>query len=199
MKLYHCPATRSLRPLWLLEELAVDYELERVDIFSGAGHQQDYRAINPLGAVPALEVDGRVICEAGAICSWLTEQYPDHHLAPAIDDPARARYHQWMFFVPATMEPPLFDIIRHTRLLPQEERIPQAITLAQRRFDKIAEVLNQAVAGQPFLLGEQFSTADIMLATTLQWLPKMVEPFAELKDYGDRMIARPAYQKALSL
>ena len=199
MKLYHCPQTRSLRPLWLLEELGLDYQLETIDLFSGAGQHPDYLAIHPFGAVPALEVDGQVIIESAAICAWLTEQFADNKLAPAIDDPARARYLQWMAFVPGTMEPPLVDILRHSKFLPQEQQIPAVIDLAEKQFAKIAEYLNQTVTDRPFLIGDHFTTADIMLATTLQWLPDLVDPFPALKAYGERMTERPAYQKALAL
>ena len=199
MKLYHCPQTRSLRPLWLLEELGLDYQLETIDVFSGAGQQPDYLAIHPLGAVPALELDGQVIIEAAAICTFLTERFADKKLAPAIDDPARGLYHQWMYFVPGTMEPPLIDILRHSKMLSKELRIPGVINLARQQFAKIAEFLNQTVTDRSFLVGDHFTTADIMLATTLQWLPDLVEPFPALKAYGERMTERPAYQKALTL
>ncbi|MGR9073833.1 MAG: glutathione S-transferase family protein, partial [Gammaproteobacteria bacterium] len=101
MKLYHCPHTRSVRPLWLLEELGADYEIETVDIFKGEGQKISYKAINPNGSVPTLD-DGTIIYEAGAICLYLADKYPEAGLAPAINSTERAKYYQWMFYVPGT-------------------------------------------------------------------------------------------------
>ncbi|MGR9073759.1 MAG: glutathione S-transferase C-terminal domain-containing protein, partial [Gammaproteobacteria bacterium] len=116
-------------------------------------------------------------------------------LAPAINSTERAKYYQWMFYVPGTMEPPLFNILLHTMLLPEGQRIPAIVEPSRERFLKIANVLDHALKGKPYILGDRFSTADIMIATTLQWVPELMEGFAELEDYSRRLLDRPAYRR----
>ena len=198
MKLYHCPKTRSVRPLWLLEELGVEYELETIDIFKGEGQTEEYKQINPAGTLPTLDDNGKIIFEAGAICLYLTDLYPEKNLAPKIDSPDRALFYQWMFYVPATMEPPLWQIFFHSSVLPEEKRIPEVIELSKKQFQRVANVLNKALINQPYILGEHFSAADIMIASTLHWYPELIEGYGALQDYKDTLSERPAYQIACS-
>ena len=196
MKLYHHPHTRSFRPLWLLEELQVPYELIDIDIFHGEGRTESYRQINPYGKVPTLDDDGTVIYEAGAICLYLADKFVEKNLAPALNTPERGLYYQWMFFAPGTMEPPLMNIFLHSKLLPEEERIPILVEQGVKQFNKIADNLNQTIEKKPYLLGDQFSTADIMVSSTLQWFPDFLDDRPELKAYVNRNSERPAYQRA---
>lgn len=82
IKLYYTPHTRAVRPRWLLEELNIPYQLEHIDLFAGEGQSRDYLKINPLGAVPAMEVDGEIMLESGAMCRWLTDRHIESELAP---------------------------------------------------------------------------------------------------------------------
>ncbi len=199
MKLYHCPKTRSVRPLWLLEELGAAYELETIIVFEGEGQSPDYLAINPGGSVPTLDDNGTIIYEAGAICMYLTDKYPEKQLMPAINTPQRGLYYQWMFYVPATMELPLVNIFLHTAMLPEEKRRPAIVEDSKERFIKIAANINDVLTDKQYILGEQFSTADIMIGTTLLWFPELMEGFEALQGYTERLLARPAFQKARSL
>ncbi|MCB1786287.1 MAG: glutathione S-transferase, partial [Gammaproteobacteria bacterium] len=78
--LYYQPGTRALRVRWVLEELALPYRLERIDLRKGEGNTHAYRAIHPLGQLPALQVDGEVMIESGAIVHWLAETHPEQGL-----------------------------------------------------------------------------------------------------------------------
>ncbi len=195
MKLYHCPKTRSFRPLWLLEELQIDYEIETVDIFSGQGQSEHYLQLNPLGKVPTLDDDGLILYEAGAICMYLADKYAKD-LAPPLDSKQRALYYQWMFFVPATLEPPLVNIFLHSRLLPETQRLPALVEQSKKQFHPLAQHLDRVLQDKSFLLGDTFSTADIMMASTLQWMPERIEAFSGLQAYLDRATQRPAYLRA---
>jgi glutathione S-transferase len=197
VKLYHWPGTRSVRPRWLLEELGVPYEIERVNVFQGEGRTAAYLAIHPHGAVPALQIDGVDLFESGALCMFLADKYAEKGLAPPINTPERGLYYQWMFYVPATLEPPLFDIALHSTILPVHRRIPEVVRFSQRRFEPIARVLDQAVTGKTYLLGERFTAADILLAATLNWLPELIRNYPALEAYRLRLSQRPAYQRAL--
>ncbi len=197
MKLYHCPQTRSFRPLWLLEEIQIDYEIELVDIFHGAGKDSAYLGVNPYGKVPTLDDNGLIIYEAGAICMYLTDRYGEQ-FAPSVDSPARGMYYQWMFFVPATLEPPLMNIFLHSKFLPEDQRLAVLVEQGKKQFHLLANNINRVLQDRLYLLGEQFSTADIMLASTLQWFPDLLDGHPDLQSYADRLTHKPAYQRAIT-
>lgn len=109
-----------------------------------------------------------MIFETGALCMYLTEKYADRNLAPTPGAGDRGLYFQWMFYVPATMESPLWNILLHTKGLPETKRIPKIIEYSRERFKKVVEVLNHAVSDKPFILGDRFNTPDIMVGSALQ-------------------------------
>lgn len=199
MKLYHCPKTRSVRVLWLLEELEVPYQIETIDVFSEAGQNPDYLAINPGGSVPTLDDDNIIIYEASAICLYLSDKFPGKQLAPNINTPLRGFYYQWMLYVPATMELPLVNIFQHTVLLEESKRRPSLVANSKEHYKKIATNLNNALSNKDYILGGQFSTADIMIGSTLLWFPELMTSFNALQAYTDRLLDRPAFQKARTL
>jgi len=191
IELYFTPHTRALRPRWLLEELGIPYTLRPVDLFGGESNP-----LHPLGSVPAARIDGEILLESGAICHWIADAHPGSGLAPAPDDAQRARYEQWMFFVPGTVEPPAFEILLHSRLLPEPQRIAALVPLAQQQYRRVLRMLEQELADSEYLLGERFSCADILLGHTLTWLPDMLEDFPALQAYTRRVTARPAWHRA---
>lgn len=195
LTLYGLNKTRSMRPQWLLEELGLDYKFVVVDIFQGEGMTGTYRKIHPYGQVPALEIDGRVIFESGAICHWLTDQFPERGLAPALGDPLRAEYEQWMFYTPATLEPPAFNYMLHTQILPEDKRVKVIADWNEKQYIYTLKILNGLLKDKPYLLGEQFSTADIMLAYLLFWFPDILQRFPVLQNYCQRLGSREAYLK----
>lgn len=192
IELYYTPHTRSSRPRWLLEELDVPYQLRPVDLFGG-----ERNPLHPLGSVPAVSLDGEVLIESGAICHWLADHFPEKGLAPAINDPRRARYEQWMFFVPGTLEPPAFDILLHTQILPEKQRVEAIVPFATRGYQRVLRMLSRELDHDGYLLGKQFTCADIMLGTTLALLPELLEKHPPLLTYTRRVTARPAYQRAI--
>ncbi len=192
IELYYTPHTRSTRPRWLLEELAQPYRIHPVELFAGESNP-----LHPLGSVPAVRIDGETLIESGAICHWLADCQPEKRLAPAMNEPMRARYEQWMFFVAATLEPPAFDILLHTQILPEKKRIAAIVPFATRRYQQILRMLAKELDHDGYLLGENFSCADIMLGTTLTWLPESLERHPSLTAYTQRVTARPAYQRAI--
>ena len=192
IELFYTPHTRSSRPRWLLEELDVPYTLQPVDLFGGESNP-----VHPLGSVPALRVDGETMLESGAICHWLADRFADKQLAPALASPQRARYEQWMFFVPGTLEPPAFDILMHTMILPEKKRVPEIVGFAEKGYKRVLRMLAKELDHDGYLLGEHFSCADILVGTTLTWLPEHLEPLPALLSYVKRVTSRPAYQRAI--
>jgi glutathione S-transferase len=191
IELFYTPNTRSSRPRWLLEELDTPYTLRPVDLFGGESNP-----VHPLGSVPALRVDQVTMLESGAICHWLADRFADKQLAPALDSPQRARYEQWMFFVPGTLEPPAFEILMHSSILPEKQRVPDIVGFAEKQYRRVLRILEKELDHDGYLLGERFCCADILLGTTLTWLPEQLESFPALQAYVERMTARPAYQRA---
>jgi glutathione S-transferase len=199
IKLYYTPKTRAQRVRWLLEELMLPYELIPIDLFGGQGNTAEYRKIHPHGMVPAMEVDGVVMMETGAMCHWLTEQVPEKNLAPAVTDPAYKKYLQWMYYVPGTMEPPIFLALQHTNILPEAQRLPQVLPWCEHRYRKVFEVLNDQLQGREYLVTDHFTTADLMVASVLTWLPKEIVNYPQLKEFAQRCKERPAYQRSLQV
>lgn len=202
MKLYYTPNTRAIRPRWLLEEMQLPYELKHIDLFGGEGYSKEYLRIHPHGQVPALETDGQVIYESGAICSWLADTHPDAQLAPAPDNGKRAQYEQWMFYAPGTMEPPLWQILLHTMLLPEDQRLSSVVKMNEETYAKCIPVLDAALEGKDYMLGDDFSAADIMIGSALVWGSNYLssislDDYPNVKHYMQRLIERPAYQRAL--
>lgn len=200
MKLYYSPQTRAVRPRWLLEELGAPYTLVRLDMSKNEHKAPEYLKIHPHGAVPALEDGDLRMFESAAICEHLTDKFPDKHLAPAPGTPARARYYQWIVYSVATLEGPILQVFFNTVMLPEAQRSAAAAEEGRTKFAETARVLTQALDGKTYLLGEQFSTADIMIGSTLMWAQMLglLGDQPVLSAYVGRLMVRPACQRAVA-
>ncbi len=199
MKLYHAPQSRSVRPRWLLEEIGVPYDVVRMNLQAGDTKKPEYLKINPNGAVPALEDGDLCLFESAAICLYLTDKFPEKRLAPPVGTPARGLYYQWVQYAMNGLEPPAVDIFAHTMMRPEGERIAQVVNEARPRLAAAVKVVDGALTGRDYLLGTEFSTADVMVGSTLAWAAMLgaVGPeFANVAGYVARLGARPAYQRA---
>lgn len=194
--LYYTHRTRALRPRWLLEELGLPYRLELIDIFGGKAKTSEYCKIHPHGAVPAMVIDGRVMIESCAICHWLTDLYPEKGLAPALSSDERMEYEQWVFYVPGTLEPPAFQIISHSVILPEKHRVQAIVPWEMQRYKSVLNVLDRLLATREYMTGPRFTTADILVGSTLLWLPDLLNDHQSLRAYVERLKQRSAYQRA---
>jgi glutathione S-transferase len=200
MKLYHIPQSRSARPRWLLEELGAPYEVVALNMTDGSLKTPEYLKVNPHGTVPALE-DGDVkMIESAAICMYLADKYADKKLAPAPGSPERAAYYQWIVYTMATLEPPVLEVFLHTVRLPEAERSTKIAEEGRRKFKTVAAVLSKALEGKQYLVGDQFTAADIMVGSTLGWSSflGLLEEQPVLQAYVQRLMQRPAFQRAQS-
>jgi glutathione S-transferase len=198
IKLYHAPLTRSIRIYWLLEELGIPYELSLVKFTPG---KMPFAQATPYGKVPAIEDGDVVMIESGAILEYVLEKYGQGRLAPAPGTAGRAAFLQWVYFSEATALPPIGDIVRHTLFKPEPERIPAVVEDARGRLGASFAVVEKALEGKPYLLGPDFSAADIMMGVTLhiaRRLNSLEERFANLSAYLGRLESRPAFREALS-
>ena len=191
MQLYWSPRTRSFTTLWLMEETGQPYERVLTDISAGAQRKPEYLAINPMGKVPALKDGDATLGEAAAICAYVAERYPDTKLAPPVGDPLRAKYLYWLFFGPGCIEPAMVQL--GTKL--EMNSVAAGWGDAQRVIDE----LDAALAKGPWILGEQFSAADIVIGSGLNFavrLFKMMPARPSFDSYIARCMARPAFQRA---
>jgi glutathione S-transferase len=169
----------------------IPYTIRPVDLFCG-----ERNPLHPLGSVPAIRVDGVSMFESGAMCHWLADRFPEKRLAPAVEDVLRPAYEQWMFFAPGTLEPPAFEILLHTRILPEKHRVSEIVGFAEQGYRRVLHYLATQFDHDGYLLGTSFSCADIMIGTTLDWLPDMLEPHPALQAYVQRITSREAYARA---
>lgn len=194
MQLYWAPWTRSSRVLWLLEEIGCPYERVLVDIRKGGQDEPAFRTINPLGKVPALADGETRVAESAAICAYLTERFPEAGLAPALGDPLRGRYLQWLFFAAGCIEPAFLQKLHGLALEPG--------TAGWGSSERVMAVLEQALTPGPWILGDRFSAADCLLGTDLAFglqVLQAVEPRHAFAAYIERCDARPARQRALAI
>ena len=160
MKLYWAPQTRSSRVVWLLEEAGVDYERVHVDIRSpDRKDSAEFRAASPMGKVPAL-MDGDVsMSESAAIALYVADRYCSGTLAPAIDDPARGKFLYWIMYTPAVIEPAMSEKVSKIE--------PNRASNGWGDFDLMIETLDAALKDKSWLLGEQFTAADVMVGSSV--------------------------------
>lgn len=188
--LYHHPFSRAAGVLWTLEEIGEPYELVYVDIQAGAQKQGDVAAKNPMGKVPVLTDGDATVTEVAAIALYLADRYASGRLAPRLDDPRRGTYFRWTLFAPSVIEPGAM-----AKLNKWEYRAGQA---GWGEFDAMLQTIDAAIAPGPFLLGEQFTIADVVFGGTLRYMTrfKMLQPSPAVAAYLERLGARPALQRA---
>jgi len=190
--LYHASPSRSSIVLWLLEELGQPYDVKLMKLSEGDNLKPDYLAINPMGKVPALDHRGTIVTETAAICTYLADEFPQAKLNVPVGDPRRGVYLKWLFFGPGCFEAAVID-----RAAPRKEP-PRRAMLGYGDFDTAMNVVAKAVEKGPWLLGEQFTAADIVIGANVRWGMqfKLVPERKEFLDYAARIAARSAAQRA---
>jgi glutathione S-transferase len=205
--LYYAPQTRAFRARWLLEELAVPYELRRIDLARGEQRTPEYRRIHPLGAVPALVEGDQVIFESAAICLELADRFsddtadePTRTLAPPPHNMLRGAYYQWSIFAVATLDPIVAPIFARGFRWPSERRHETATDDEHERFARAVTALRVPLLQGAYLLNEWFTTADVLVGSVLAWAETvgLLRGASELEKYLRRLQDRPAYGRALT-
>ena len=193
LKLYHASPSRSSIVVWMLEELGEPYELALVDFKTGENLAPAYLAVNPMGKVPTLVDHGVAMTEVAAICCHLADKYPKAQLAPAVGDPQRGPYLSWLFWGPSCFEPSIID--HHLKRPPG----PRAL-MGWIDYATTLDILAKAVAQGPFLLGERFTAADVVVGAGVNWglMFGTVEKRPEFVAYAERLRARPAMQRQIA-
>jgi glutathione S-transferase len=193
LKVFHRErAGRPLRILWTLEEAGAPYEMVVMTREEGKG--EDHRSRHPLLRVPVLEDEEGFLFESGALCLHVADLNPEAGLVPPLGTHARALVYQWVTFAPAELEPPLFEAWT------QAERDPDRAAAARDRFFLAAGAVEEALGGNEFLVGGQFTVADVMVGTALLFTTraKLYDQLPPgLTEYWGRLAERPAFQRAL--
>lgn len=200
LNLYHSPRSRSMRVVWLAEELGLPYRIQTLEMFSDAMKTSDYLAIHPLGKVPAIDDDGFVLWETTAILSYLIGRYSDGALLPPRETQAGARAIQWMDFGENPLTVIMGEVAAHAGPMPEKWRVPALVTRGREVAPSLVAVVERALDGCPYILGDRFSAADIMLGFGLgiaRYLEFVNDATPRTRDYLERLTARPAYQRAV--
>ena len=192
LKVYGFAPTRTIRVAWTLQEIGVPFEYVTVDLTKGENRRPELLSLNPAGKLPVLVDGDLVLTESVAIVVYLAEKYPEARLLPKnLADRAQAM--RWLLFAATELEQPLWRIAHHTTILPPDRRVPADIPLAQADFRKMAAVLEEHMTGRTFLVGEDVTVADFVMAYTLDWgnEAKLLDRSPNLRAYLERMYARP--------
>lgn len=193
--LYHNPVSRSRLVRWMLEEVGADYRMVVIDLDKGDQKSPDYLAVNPMGKVPAITHRGITLGETAAIVTYLADAFPDAGLAPPTSDPARGAYYYWILFGAGCFEPSMWEYTGMIEVA--EPKAKMRADLGYGTLEDVIAVLKTALSANPYLVGKQFSAADISLGTQIVWAMMLGTP--GLKDdpifeaYKARIFERPKF------
>jgi len=192
--LHHAAPSRSSTALFMLEEIGAPYELKVLDLQKEEQFKAEYLAVNPMGKVPAIEHGGQIITEAGAICTYLADAFPEAGLAPAIGDPMRGPYLRWMFFQGNCLEPAIID-----HALKREPGRRGMMPYGD--YETTVSTIEKVIEKGPWFLGERYSAADVYVGSAIAWgLQFQLLPEGDaFKRYVARLNERPARQRAMSI
>lgn len=188
---YTHPMSRGRTVHWMLEEVGKPYQIKLLE-YGSAMKEPEYLVINPMGKVPAICHNGTVVTESAAICAYLADVFPEAGLAPAPTSPERGTYYRWLFFAAGPLES---GIINQTLGLKITEE--QKITVGYNDIDQMLDALESALQGK-YLLGDQFSAADVYIGSFLYWMTftDTIKKRLVFERYTDRVLSRPAAIRA---
>jgi glutathione S-transferase len=198
--LYHCDAARSFRPLWMLEEMGLAYELKMLP-FPPRVFAKEYLGINPLGTIPFM-VDGETrMTESSGICHYLGAKYGPTPLVLGPEEPAFGAFLNWMYFSDATLTFPQTLVLRYTQLEPEERRNPQVAGDYTKWFLGRLRAVEAATASAETLCAGRFTAADIVIGYAL----RLAENIGLAKDFGpnvraywQRLQTRDGFKRAVA-
>ncbi|MFU8803040.1 MAG: glutathione S-transferase family protein [Bradymonadaceae bacterium] len=199
MKLYYAAQTRGFRPRWLLEEAKTPYELVPLSLRDREHKSPEYLRVHPLGSIPAL-VDGeQAIFDSTAICLHIADNAPESGLAPAMGSPERAAYYQWILFAMTSIEP----IVGPVYLRGFRQMATRQETANDEDREKLAPVLvplQAQLAKHGFVLGEEFTAADVVVGSVLDWGDRvgLLKDAPDLQNYLGKLREREAFVRALA-
>lgn len=197
-KLYYSPATASMVIHQALLEIGCPFELQLVDFSSHAQRDSAYLKLNPQGVVPTLVIDGRPVVESAAILMLLADRHPEAHLAPAIGSAERDAWYQWIVFLSNSLAA-TYRFWFYPADLGLAEHTPENRAALQRKIEGVWDRLDaHLAAGGPYLLGANFSAADLLLIMLMRWsrnMPRSALEWPALQQFADLMRSRPSWKE----
>ena len=189
MKLYYNPQSRAAIAKWMLDECDVDYEIVPIDLQKREHKTPDFLEINPAGKLPALVDGDSRIFESAAICLYLADRFPEANLAPEIDAPERGRYLSLMVYSTSQLEPAMGDAMMDVKAIPQR---------GWTDFEIAKDVVEVELGEGPYLFGDWFTAADVMIGSLFVWKRIWGGPpeRPKLEAYVDRLLERPTGMRA---
>jgi len=186
--LYHHPYSRAANMIWALEEVGVPYTLRSVDLMKGEQKSPELLALNPMGKLPVLTDGEAVVSETSAICMYLADRYAPGRLAPALDAPSRGAYLRWCVYPSAVIEPGCSAKASGWAYKPGQA--------GWGSYESILATLEAGLARGPWLLGDRFTMADLLVGGSLRWMVrfKMIDPRPAFLAFLERLEQRPALQ-----
>tara|TARA_B100000963_G_scaffold231381_1_gene201954 strand:+ start:2575 stop:3183 length:609 start_codon:yes stop_codon:yes gene_type:complete len=198
--LHYCSNSRAQRVLWLLEELKVEYTLNKIKFHPSELKSDDHRKRHPLGRVPVLEDDEVKIFESGAIVEYLISRHSDGTLKPEVNSKEFPSYLQWFHYCEGMVMPPMNTVVVHTLILPEERRNEEVLRQAKNLLTKSLNPVNKLLENNEYLIGK-LSGVDFMLGHALYMSNKLgcVDANLEhIKRYLSLINKNIAFQKAIN-
>lgn len=204
--LHYCPSNASFAPHILLNELGVPFDLQLVDRRHNAQHSAEYLALNPNGLIPVLVDGDLVLYETAAILLHLADTHPASRLVPALGSAARGDFYKWLFWLSNTVQATIIHYFYPHRLVDagNADGAAQVKANAEAKLGLCMTQLDALLAGHggPWLLGVDYSAADALAFTLMRWTrgfaSRPARDYPQLGPYLQRMLARPAVQRAIT-
>ena len=196
---YHVKGTRSVRVIWLCEELAIPYRVEVVDFSPAYRNSAEWRSKSPTGKVPAMTDGALTMFESGAIADHLLERYGEGRLVPETGTDESALCRQWSWFAEATFARPLGEIVNHNRVAPEGAVVDFVIEDCKARARTCIAAIEDVVAASEYLVGDTFTVADIMTGYSLLLASNfglLTDDYPHTLAYYDHLAQRPGFQVA---
>ena len=197
--LYHVPRSRSVRSLWLLNELGVPFRVVEMPFTMKALRAPEYLAISPAGRVPCIDDDGLVVFESGAIAQYLCHRYDPGGLGRRPEHPEWVEWLEWIHFS-ETMAVHASYLVQQANFVTPESRSEAVVNLERRRLRKTLEVIDRRLAGREHMLPSGFSAADVAVAYSIfmgNLYASETGGLENLLGYYERIKARPAFQASV--
>lgn len=190
---YTHPMSRGQIARWALHEVGADYESKIME-YGESMKSSDYLSINPMGKVPAIVHEGRVVTECAAICSYLAEAFPESQLTPTEQE--RGDYYRWLFFAAGVLEPAV-----SSKSLGLEAPPDKSATIGYGSFDLVVDTLEKKLDADDYACGSRFTMADVYLGAQVDWglMFKNLPARPSLEAYAKRLSSRAAYKAAKAI
>ena len=187
---YTNPQSRGQIARWMLEEVGAEYRQEILE-YGASMKSPEFLKINPMGKVPAIVHNGKVVTECAAICAYLADEFPEVGLAPSLDN--RAEYYRWLFFSAGPLEAAIVDRSLEVTVTEKQERM-----VGYGTYDKVLDVLSQRLQASNYIAGDDFTAADVYVGSHVLWGLHFgtMDKRDGFEEYAARLVERPAFKAA---